>query len=330
MRQFGPNQFCVKITRDTFNKGFGVTLRSKIRNYRFFYKPDSRALYKSVFRNWMKGLLLPFYIRSSCSFKKYDGSELVMPTRHWPMLTTTCRLIQAGAAVIWRDDEVEAHFGEYCFYAPADSRLFGPSIQSIFVDDEWRIRDLDLKGQVAVTIGGHIGIVAVALAKKGATVHVFEPFSAFVEYIKKNALANKVGDRIIIHPVGLSDGNRRVSAINECREMASHTHGCTESIASAELVDAISYLQQRQIRDVALLEMNCEGCEYRILTQDFIDLLRPERIHMEFHKGASSLVSLLERNSYEVEHDTDLSKTKGKLFATRVPVLRDKHTIDFG
>jgi len=301
----------------------GMTLRSKIRDYRFFYKPDSRALYKSVFRNWMKSLLLPFYAKSSCSLKKCDGSRLVIPRCRWPMLATTCRLILAGATVIWRDDEVEAHFGEYCFYSPADSRLFGPSIQSIFVDDEWRIRDLDLEGQVAVTIGGHIGIVAVALAKKGAIVHVFEPFSAFVEYIKKNALVNKVDDRIIIHPVGLSDSNRHVSTIKECSEMASHTHGCTGSTASAELVEALSYLERQCIRDVALLEMNCEGCEYRILSQDFINLLRPERIHMEFHKGAGSLVSLLERNSYRVEHNTDLNKPKGKLFAKRELLLRD-------
>jgi FkbM family methyltransferase len=264
----------------------------------------------------MKSLLFPFYAKSTCSFTRYDGSQFVMPTRHWPMLAAACRLLHAGASVLWRDDEVEAHFGEYCYYAPADSRLFGLSIQGIFVDDAWRFRDLDLDGKIAVSIGGYIGIVAVALAKKGATVHVFEPFEVFVDYIRRNAAVNDVADKVIIHPVGLSDRNKVVVDHRELSDMVSLTHGCSDRITSGRLVNATEYFENHAINNVSLLEMNCEGCEYHVLTQDLIDLIRPERIHMEYHNGIEPFIALLHK-TYTIQHDMDPRKRKGILFAKR-------------
>jgi FkbM family methyltransferase len=232
------------------------------------------------------------------------------------MLATTCRLIEAGAGVSWFDDEVEVRVGDCTFQAPADCRLLGVSVHGVFLDDTWRFRNLDLDGKTVINVGGHIGIVAVALARKGATVHVFEPFEAFAHYLRKNAAANGVAHRIHVHSVGLSDCTRSVCDDRELSRMASSTHGSTAGISALELVDACDYFEKNEIREIALLQMNCEGCEYAVLTQPVLGRLAPQRIHIEFHEGEQSISDLLKSNGYRIEF-CDWGRRKGKLFASR-------------
>lgn len=291
-------------------------LRSRIRRYRFFYKPEARSLYRRLFRNWPRAYLLPFSGSPLCILDRREGGTLAMPSKHWPMLAMTCGLLDAGARVVWHNAEIEVRLGDCTFRAPADCTLLGVSVRGLFLDDVWRLRDLDLSGRTAINVGGHIGMVAVALARKGAVVHAFEPFGTFADYLRRNARANNLDDRIHVHTVGLSDCCRSVSEDREVAEMASPTHGSTAGASLPQLVDATGYFEGQGIREAALLQMNCEGCEYAVLTQRFIDCLNPLRVHLEFHRGEEPLLSLLKKNGYRVDH-CDRGRKKGKLFASR-------------
>jgi len=294
-----------------------------LRQMRFYYKPDSRALYREQLpRQYWTCLLFPF---TGHGIFRFSDFTIQIPYRFFDMLATMCRISKLDAKIEWDGNTIVAHFSGFTFLSPGDNKLLYSSLQYMVLNNSWRLPETPNGTQLVIDVGSHIGQFAVMAAKRGFHVHAIEPFSAFCQYISRNAEANGVADRIHIHSVGLSNRSSLITNKAVLREAAHCVHGLSDSILdeSIQMVDASEYMRPfLKHQSVALLKSNCEGGEYDFFKDNkFLRLANPERISMEFHRGAASLQSLFEQNGYHVEapnKDSETYKTgKGLLFAIR-------------
>lgn len=197
--------------------------RRTVRRLRFFYKPDCRELYREHMADYVRTLLFPFVGGGRAIFK--DATEVRIPRPYFDMLATCCRLRAIGARPAWREGDMEVEYRGYRFHGPPDTKLMPLSLRGFLVEDVWRTGGTDLSGKTVIDIGAHIGVFAVACAKRGALVHAFEPFPVFQEYIRKNAAANGVRNLVVVHGVGLSDCDRLIDEATALAEIASSSHG---------------------------------------------------------------------------------------------------------
>lgn len=298
-------------------------VRRTVRRLRFFYKPDCRELYREHLADYARTLLFPVAGGGRAVFK--DGTEVCIPRPYIDMLATCCRLRAIGARPVWRQEEMEVEFKGFRFFGPPDMKLMPLSLRGFLVEDVWRTGDVDLSGKTVMDVGAHIGVFAVACAKRGALVHAFEPFPVFQEYVRKNAEANGVRDQVVVHGVGLSDCERIIDEAAALAEIASSSHGgggWEEKGLAVPFVQAIDYLQRQSIGKVHFLKMNCEGCEYPLLGDErFLDLLCPDRIALEYHSGGEPIDAALRRRGYVVDWEDGSperqARKKGRMFARR-------------
>lgn len=297
--------------------------RRTVRRLRFFYKPDCRELYREHMADYVRTLLFPFVGGGRAIFK--DATEVRIPRPYFDMLATCCRLRAIGARPAWREGDMEVEYRGYRFHGPPDTKLMPLSLRGFLVEDVWRTGGTDLSGKTVIDIGAHIGVFAVACAKRGALVHAFEPFPVFQEYIRKNAAANGVRNLVVVHGVGLSDCDRLIDEATALAEIASSSHGgggWEGKGLTISFVNAVDYLKSHSIDKVHFLKMNCEGCEYALLGDErFLDLLRPERIALEYHRGGKPIDAILRRKGYTVDwgdaSPERQARAKGRMFAHR-------------
>jgi FkbM family methyltransferase len=309
------------------NASNSMSLRDRVRNYRLYYKRHTLEVYRQAFKNYVKAWWFPFF--GSGEFVPRDGSATVtVPRRRWPMLATASKLVLLGAQPRWTPEAMYVSYGDLTLTAPPTARLMATGLQSIFLDDVWRMKHVDLGNKIVVDIGAYVGDSSVAYALRGARVHAFEPLPLFQEYLRENARLNHVEHLITIHPVGLGDKDEDITNGSRLAEMASIGHG--EGVRRSAggnletritLVDAISYFRQHGIGAVDVLKLNCEGCEYALFKDTTIlDYLRPRYLAMEFHQGGDQLFAFLTEHGYTVDWPSANERPKpkkGKLFAQR-------------
>ncbi|UCH52297.1 MAG: FkbM family methyltransferase, partial [Pseudomonadota bacterium] len=238
-----------------------MTLRQRFRRLRLYYK--SLALFREAFANPWRALVFPFL--GGRFAPRAGGPEIAVPHEHWVMLPTAARLSLIGAEPTWKKNKLHVVFAGHTFVMPAVSKMIGQSLREIFLQDDYRLRDLDLTGEVAIDIGAYIGDSSVALAARGARVHAFEPIAENYECLLETIEINGYKDRILAHRVGLT--------LSKDPQVDS---------ADFPVVSALPYLQSRGITRAHVLKMDCEGCEYDLLRDDsLIRFLNPERILLE-------------------------------------------------
>jgi hypothetical protein len=198
------------------------------------------------------------------------------------MLPTAARCVQMGVRPLWEEGGLHLKSDRVEIVAPADAKEAATFFREVFLEDVYGIQRQDLSDREVLDVGAYVGESAVAFALRGARVHAFEPAPDAQAYILKSARLNGVADRIAMHPVGLSDHDR--------------------SDPGMTLVNAGRYLAQIGIPRPYLLKMDCEGCEYGVLSsEDFWSAIRPTHLMLEFHRGGSVLAEILEQKGYEVD-----------------------------
>jgi FkbM family methyltransferase len=296
-----------------------------------------RALLRSrkLFRNWLSagvkyylvkgGLLHDDYIEVVCG----DGSKGLIPVRSYAVLAYDyydgylmkydCRNgiatyvnvqvpieeIRARSSVWFAVKEGWAYdmVNRFWFKNGIRFRYMYRTIPEIFGLGVYA--SLDVKDKVVIDVGAFVGDSAIYFALKGAKrVIAVEPHpGAFAEMLE-NIKLNKMENIIIPVNAGLASKSGKVclekSFDNSDTLVMYHGLGdCINAISAVTLGELISRFGVDP--DNAVLKMDCEGCEYDVILNDYEHIRMFKELVFEYHpyivnKPLDDLLNMLSRD----------------------------------
>ena len=205
----------------------------------------------------------------------------------------------------------------------------GHVFHRIFVDDEYRLRGLDLTGAWVVDVGAHGGYFALRAAMAGARVVCVEPAPDNLALLRHQIARNALQERIVIRPGALGavagrvtlrcDGDPYAYAVARSDGGGGIRDLDVACSTLAELFDEVP------IARCALLKLDCEGSEYEIIESVPQSVLeRCDRIRMELHftnqleDAPNALRRRLEGCGFRIELcDIKRNRRQGYLFCSR-------------
>jgi FkbM family methyltransferase len=156
------------------------------------------------------------------------------------------------------------------------------SIVSIFDKGEY---DLNVGGKIVVDVGAYIGDSSIYFAIKGAKkVIAIEPHPVAFKEMLENIQLNSLENVIIPINAGLASKHGKIRIENvdvESTHRIYHKLGnCESEVPAITLGDIIS---RYKINEDAILKMDCEGCEYDIILNDYEHLKIFKELIFEYH-----------------------------------------------
>ncbi|MEM1712823.1 MAG: FkbM family methyltransferase [Acidilobaceae archaeon] len=158
----------------------------------------------------------------------------------------------------------------------------------------------DVKDRVVVDVGAYIGDTAMFYVSRGARrVYAFEPVERHFRYLVDNVARNNAVDRVVAFNYGLwvEDGVLKVKY---------------ESFRTGSSIGDEVELKVRRIGDVLreiaeaeggidLVKMDCEGCEYTLLTTPCEVVRLARQYIMEIHGKPTPLIHHISKCGYGTE-----------------------------
>jgi FkbM family methyltransferase len=155
--------------------------------------------------------------------------------------------------------------------------------------DEYELRGLELDGW-AIDVGAYIGAVAIPLAldHPDLCVVAVEPIPENVSLLQRNIMLNDVTDRVFVCPLAAADpghdlvsirygGNGRHRFVGNVGPEAKDA----QDVFDAPGISLGDLLVFYQIDEVALMKIDCEGCEWPFLSDPSVS--KVDRIVGEWH-----------------------------------------------
>lgn len=259
--------------------------REHIRRLRLYYK--SAALFRERLALPSIAWWLPLRSgKAEVDLPFTSGRAFRMKASCWPLLPTACRLDAIGASFEFLPDAKRVSIDGLTLYSPLWSRDEASYYKEVLIDDAYGVKGRDLHGAVVVDVGAYVGDSTIAFARRGATVHAFEPSVTFCRFIRKNLEVNFLASHVTLHEVGLSDRGDEVRARDD----------------RLRFVEGVAYALDHLPRSIDLLKLDCEGAEYHLLGDPrFLAHLNPREIRMEFHRGPDAVVRHLEAAGYSAK-----------------------------
>lgn len=160
-----------------------------------------------------------------------------------------------------------------------------------------------IKGNTVIDIGANIADSSVWFAIEGSSIVIgLEPYRWSYSMAVKNIKINNLEDRIVLlnagyGPDGTIEIEDKVTDIGT--ELKEYKGGIkTPLLTLRTILNNYSEL----INGELLLKMDCEGCEYNILTEEGRVLRKFKRILIEYHYGYENIKNKLEENGFEVKY----------------------------
>lgn len=157
----------------------------------------------------------------------------------------------------------------------------------------------------AVDVGAHIGAWTVALLvdNPGMRCIAIEALPENVDLIRRNLELNHVADRAVVINAAASVDDEPVTvrySTDPHHRFIGSAGGSGDAVTlpTVTLSDVLVDIEGRGGSRVALLKIDCEGCEYPFLTSP--DIGRVDRIVGEVHFGSAPLRAILDA-THEVE-----------------------------
>jgi len=171
-----------------------------------------------------------------------------------------------------------------------------------------------IEGKVVLDIGMSNGDTAIYFARRGARKVIgLEPSPESFELAVENIRLNKLEDVIIPLNMALSSregsaellissDNPNANSLEPSRALASKIPFDSRIQVRTTTIEAL--VKQYDLVRIALLKMDCEGCEYgviRALQPEILGMI--DEIIMEFHSGTQDLPQILVRNGFKVDYE---------------------------
>lgn len=188
-----------------------------------------------------------------------------------------------------------------------------------YIEDLYRLEGVMLDGNTVIDIGANLGDAALLFASRGSNVIAFEPVRITFGRLLKNIEENNFGEKIKVFNVGLSDCNKVIqieidpsNTIGFSFEFENKNKTNKLNSEIVELVDGFNFLSKNGINKCDILKIDCEGCENALFRDSrLINLLRPEKIIMEYHHGNdNALIKVLSKHYLRIEKK-EFSSPKG-------------------
>ncbi|MBO0888670.1 FkbM family methyltransferase [Candidatus Bathyarchaeota archaeon] len=168
----------------------------------------------------------------------------------------------------------------------------------------------EFRGKTILDVGAYNGDSAILFAKGGAGLVIgLEPDPQNYKLAVENLRLNKLEDRVKLFNLALSTApgeshfavNSTTPNISRLEELSA-TDSSTLSVATTSVKEIVDYLGYLGLRRIDLLKMNCEGCEYGVISNLPPDILGSlQEIILEFHDGPRDMPHILAKHGFRTE-----------------------------
>jgi FkbM family methyltransferase len=173
---------------------------------------------------------------------------------------------------------------------------------AIFLDNVYG--NLPVVGRTVIDIGANIADSSIYFAIRGAKKVIgLEPFPKNYEMAKTNITSNNLSDKItlLLAACGANQGFVNISPFDKswlCSSVKNSSQGFKVPMLTLEDILKQYDLQNRELN---ILKMDCEGCEYESILSASRDVIRSfSYIQIEYHYGCNDLKHKLEENGFIV------------------------------
>lgn len=209
-------------------------------------------------------------------------------------------LIVQSVFTEYKDLEVEIN-GEHFTFSDLSTSSAVDLVAAEFKRDEYRISGIKFQeGDVVIDIGANVGIFSIYLARRFPflKIYSFEPVKESYDSFLRNIHKNGVADNVItlVNKAVTKDG-RNVTMFMYDRSTACSTmsenpevwfRGAPQTNIHSSNIQSITLdgiFNEFQIDHCKLLKIDCEGCEYEVLSSTSEDVFKKiEILRGEFHK----------------------------------------------
>lgn len=171
------------------------------------------------------------------------------------------------------------------------------------------------RNSVCIEIGANIGVFSCYYAKiTGANIHAIEPLDVNYDQLCRNIELNKltnvstyclaISDAVGESQLKIGKATSGSRLYNEKYDKNSSSQAFV-NVSTITLEAFLNNVNVKPEKQPTLLKMDCEGAEFRIVTEESIDLFRGfDMITFEYHSGSGNprnLTNLFKRIGMKVE-----------------------------
>ena len=266
--------------------------------------------------SWMEtflGLLkLKVYVRG-----RSQTDSICVPITKLGKINHLIPLVDRGVGLHWIENTVVISIdNRIAIHTSEVDQSSGDTILEAFFEEEYNFIHSDVAGKSVLDVGANIGDVAISFCLKGAREVVsLEPVGPAYGYLEKNIYINQAN--VTPYNIGLSCITHKetwkikpyasASASGKNRNNLRQTRIFDE--CKVDLMSPEDFHKSVNYKSFDVIKIDCEGYEYEIMNDDFLDRFQPKLIFIEYHSGPQHLLSLLQAHGFS----TNLNRKSDKL-----------------
>lgn len=169
---------------------------------------------------------------------------------------------------------------------------------AVFFHEEYKF--LEVKGMDVIDIGMNIGDSSIYFSLNGAKrVIGLEPYPYAFSLANKNLKLNNINNVIILN-AGYGKDSEIIIDADKISSNSSSLMASTKGI-KIPILSLKTLFDQYKISN-AVVKMDCEGCEYALLSEDDQVIKNIKMLQIEYHYGYERLVNKLRELGFDVNY----------------------------
>lgn len=164
-----------------------------------------------------------------------------------------------------------------------------------------------VSGRVVVDFGSYIGLTVLYFLKRGVVkVYAFEPVEKHFRYLLANVGRNGFSDRVYAFNYGVWYRDCEINAMYAAAGTGLRAGGDV-TLKLRKLEDVLNWIKERE-GEVDWVKMDCEGCEYALLTTPCEAITTSPRWVVEIHGATPPVIYKMSECGYKYNHVVDIER----------------------